>query len=204
MLTPFATISPDQTYYLTPDGIVVYFQSGEYTPEYYGSPEFLIPFSDITDLLAPQSPLTIDQTTTAISSLPAPIHSLSIADDSPASIWWNPQDQSNVISQVSAWLQAATPYTGTIPLSAQAMVMDYLGPSRLYLKTSNNQTTISIYPAYYFTETEDTQDGESLIHVQYVQNVVACNNGQSVAYFQSEPLFNWLKTDQWKNEFNIN
>jgi hypothetical protein len=57
LIKPFAEISPDQEYYLTPEGLVVYFQSDEYTPHYYGSPEFVIPFNDVRDLLPQQSPV---------------------------------------------------------------------------------------------------------------------------------------------------
>ncbi len=57
LIKPFAEISPDQEYYLTPEGIVVYFQSDEYTPHYYGSPEFVIPFNDVKGLLPRQSPV---------------------------------------------------------------------------------------------------------------------------------------------------
>ena len=59
LIKQFSEISPDQEYYLTPEGIVVYFQSDEYTPHYYGSPEFVIPFNDIKDLLPQQSPCWI-------------------------------------------------------------------------------------------------------------------------------------------------
>ena len=55
LIKPFVEISPDQEYYLTPEGIVVYFQSDVYTPHYYGSPEFVIPFNDVKDLLSRQS-----------------------------------------------------------------------------------------------------------------------------------------------------
>ena len=57
LIKPFSEISPDQEYYLTPKGIVVYFQSDVYTPYYYGSPEFVIPFTDVKDLLSRKSPV---------------------------------------------------------------------------------------------------------------------------------------------------
>ena len=59
LIKPFSEISPDQEYYLTPEAIVIYFQSDEYTPHYYGSPEFVIPFNDVKDLLPQQSPVWI-------------------------------------------------------------------------------------------------------------------------------------------------
>jgi hypothetical protein len=59
LIKPFAKISPDQEYYLTPEGIVVYFRSDEYTPHDYGSPEFIIPFNDVKNMLSRQSPAWI-------------------------------------------------------------------------------------------------------------------------------------------------
>ncbi len=105
---------------------------------------------------------------TALSTLPASIQSLTIGDDTPGIGLWIPQDQNSVISQISAWLQTATPYTEAIPTSAKVFLMDYLGPSRLDLKTSNGQN-ISLYPAYYYTKTPQAQDGSYLVQVNYVQ-----------------------------------
>ncbi len=152
---------------------------------------------------------------TLLSTLPALVQSLSIADDSPSSGWWIPQDQqdqNNVISQTLTWLKTATPYTEQIPQSAKVYLYGYLGPSRLCLTTSNNQN-ISIYPAYYYTAEPTVYDVEVngvqqeqpsyLYQVQYVQGVVACDNGQGISYFKSGPLFDWLKTDQWKTEFKL-
>ncbi|MCZ8520426.1 MULTISPECIES: stalk domain-containing protein [Paenibacillus] len=45
LLTPFETIQPDRNYYLSHEGIVIYFQQYEYTPYAAGMPEFIIPYS---------------------------------------------------------------------------------------------------------------------------------------------------------------
>ena len=45
------------------------------------------------------------------SSLPASVRSVSVSDDSPAAVYWNPKDQKAVYTQVSAWLKTAVPYT---------------------------------------------------------------------------------------------
>jgi hypothetical protein len=139
---------------------------------------------------------------TPLANLTTSIRSLKISDDSPGETWWAPLNQDNAISQVSAWLKTATPYAETIPQSQQVFLMDYLGPSQLHLTTSDNQT-IKIYPAYYYTKTEEEQYGTYLAQVQYVQDVIAFDNGQGISYFTSEQLFDWLKTDQWKTEFTI-
>ncbi|MHB8126956.1 MAG: hypothetical protein ACYDEJ_15220 [Desulfitobacteriaceae bacterium] len=49
------------------------------------------------------------------SSLPASVRSVSVSDDSPAAVYWNPKDQKAVYTQVSAWLKTAVPYTEKLP-----------------------------------------------------------------------------------------
>lgn len=57
MLTEFSDIGEFPGYYLTPEGVVIYFQAYEYTPFVVGLPEFLIPYSQLKPFIGPQSPL---------------------------------------------------------------------------------------------------------------------------------------------------
>ncbi len=51
--TPFAGVNDSQEFYLTADGLVVYYQLYEYTPYVFGFLEFPIPYAQIADLLKP-------------------------------------------------------------------------------------------------------------------------------------------------------
>jgi hypothetical protein len=55
--TPFKGVGPNQDYYLTPEGLVVYYQLYEYTPYAYGFPTFPIPYSEISDIIDPKGPI---------------------------------------------------------------------------------------------------------------------------------------------------
>ena len=46
MLEEFVSIDPDNEYYLTGEGIVIFYQRYEYTPYAYGFPEFTFPYDE--------------------------------------------------------------------------------------------------------------------------------------------------------------
>lgn len=51
MLKPFKGIGGNQEFYLSADGLVVYYQLYEYTPYFYGFLKFTIPYGQISDIL---------------------------------------------------------------------------------------------------------------------------------------------------------
>lgn len=51
LLVEFETIDKKQDYYLTKEGLVIFFQLYEYTPYAYGIPEFKIPYTIIKDII---------------------------------------------------------------------------------------------------------------------------------------------------------
>ncbi len=51
--SPFAGVKDNQEFYLTADGLVVYYQLYEYTPYAFGFLEFPIPYAQLADLLKP-------------------------------------------------------------------------------------------------------------------------------------------------------
>lgn len=57
LLKPFAGVSPDENYYLTPDNLVIYYQPYVYTPGAYGVLEFSIPYTQITGIIDPVGPI---------------------------------------------------------------------------------------------------------------------------------------------------
>lgn len=57
LTTDFCTIHREQQFYLTHQGIVIFFQTYAYTPYYYGIPQFTIPYQDVIDLMIAEGPL---------------------------------------------------------------------------------------------------------------------------------------------------
>lgn len=53
----FETVTLKQDYYLTEDMLVIYFQQSEITPLEFGFPEFIIPFSEILDIVNSKGPI---------------------------------------------------------------------------------------------------------------------------------------------------
>ncbi|MGE5589804.1 MAG: DUF3298 domain-containing protein [Bacillota bacterium] len=53
LLTPFETVKPTQKWYLTNDGLVLYYGQYEYWPYAWGIQEFPIPLADLKDVLVP-------------------------------------------------------------------------------------------------------------------------------------------------------
>ena len=51
LLKPFKGIGDNQEFYLSVDGLVVYYQLYEYTPYFYGFPKFTIPYAQINHML---------------------------------------------------------------------------------------------------------------------------------------------------------
>lgn len=146
-------------------------------------------------------------------NLPTSIKTVAITDDTPASFWWVPNNQNSVLSQVSSWLNTAIPYAEEIPQSQNVGPSNgYVGPSRLYITTSDKKD-ISIYPAYYEGDNGKTDNATYEVNgvitkteipeyqTQCVQDVLVFDNGENITYLKSEPLYNWLKNDEWKSEF---
>lgn len=53
----FSGVTDNQKFYLTPQGLVLYYQIYEFTPYSYGLFRILIPYSELKDLIYPLSPL---------------------------------------------------------------------------------------------------------------------------------------------------
>jgi len=51
LLNSFRGIGDNQEFYLSGDGLVIYYQLYEYTPYFYGFPKFAIPYAQISEML---------------------------------------------------------------------------------------------------------------------------------------------------------
>ena len=58
LIKEFQGITDDQDYYLTDNALVIYFQELEYTLHAEGIPEFVIPYTKISNLISYDSPIT--------------------------------------------------------------------------------------------------------------------------------------------------
>ena len=144
----------------------------------------------------------------ASNSLPASIQSISISDDSPVGIYWSPNSQNEVLSQVSSWLKTAKQYTATIPASEAVddIVHHNIGPAAMHI-TGSEQFETLIYPAWYVKIDGQEVDGGSITHnIHYIQDVVVIIEASTnyISYLESGPLYNWLKNEEWNTEFSQN
>lgn len=53
LIQPYQSVKDDDPFYLTKNGLTVYYQTYEYTPYYVGIPEFTIPYKDLKSMLKP-------------------------------------------------------------------------------------------------------------------------------------------------------
>jgi len=56
-INEYTGVTDNQQFYLTPNGIVLYYQPIEFTPHYYGLFRIMIPYSEIEGVLNPESPV---------------------------------------------------------------------------------------------------------------------------------------------------
>lgn len=57
LIRDFTGITDYQSYYLTDNALVIYFQEIEYTPHYVGIPEFPIPYALIRNIISDEGPI---------------------------------------------------------------------------------------------------------------------------------------------------
>lgn len=121
---------------------------------------------------------------------------ISLADDSPPSIYWVPKDPKTTLYEVTSWLHQAKLYKGDIPKSQNIGIFNgNINPSILYIKTSNEHE-ITIQPAFYFV-----LNNEKSFEVRYIDNILQLKNDKQKIYIQSSKLFKWLRNDKWEMEF---
>jgi hypothetical protein len=157
---------------------------------------------DETTLQAVQKIYGLLKEATAPSSLllPASVETIAASDDSAAAAYWHPKDLQAVRTEIAAWLKAAVPYTEKVQPSADAVFHANIGPSRLQVTISAKQQ-LAIYPAWYVQKDEGKTPDDARFVVRFVPDVIAVERGGSIDYYTSQPLYNWLKSDQWQAEF---
>lgn len=130
------------------------------------------------------------------------VQSISISDDSDAGHYWIPTNQKAILSQLVSWLKSAIPYSGKVPKSENMVFFANIGPSILHIKSDKHY--IMIYPAWYIKSVGQKVNAHSMVY--YVQGVVAFEvvtpkTEHQIIFLECQPLYNWLKTNEWKKEF---
>lgn len=133
-------------------------------------------------------------------STPNSAQKILMYDDSPAGSTWFPNNPGDVQREVSVWLQGAQPVSVQTPHSDSFISMSHFGPSQLTFYAGNNQI-MQLYPVFYVSETNKSNNVKQY-DIHYVSDVVEVKQSGHLGYLESAPLYQWLKTDTWKQEFH--
>ncbi|GFZ29976.1 hypothetical protein CSC2_05020 [Clostridium zeae] len=122
---------------------------------------------------------------------------IDIDDDTPAQGKWTSKDQEATLSEVLPWLKQAKLYKGEMPEASnlgkdEPVFNANIGPSILSISTSNKHI-IKIKPAFHI----NSDNG----HINYYVNVVEFDYDGQKTYIESNQLYEWLKNNKWKTEF---
>ena len=123
---------------------------------------------------------------------------VTLMDDTPAAKCWTPKSNQATLVEITSWLQRATLYHGALPspqTSSAVVFAANIAPSTLLINTPDHKITIQ--PFFYLNS-----EGKAY-QKSYLPGVLILNDGGQKTYFQSGRLYDWLKNDQWKNEFSF-
>jgi hypothetical protein len=137
----------------------------------------------------------------AAGSLLPPIEAVMLSGDAPAMIYYLPTEPARVTAQLARWLAAATPTRARPPRrrGPRVVLMDYLGPARLYFTNAAGRR-MEVAPADYLTEGAD-----HAVRVHYLPDVVAYGPyAGPVRYLRSPGLYRYLRDDaDWHRQFAV-
>lgn len=122
---------------------------------------------------------------------------VTLTSDSYAAVICVPKDPHATLSKITDWLIQAKVYDQDIPRSTGTGIVNAnLAPATLRIALSG-QNEVTILPAYYIVS------GVNTFKKYFIKDVLQVNNSGAVGYIRSSPLYDWLKDDQWKSEFDI-
>lgn len=105
-------------------------------------------------------------------------------------IAYKPKDNNTTLKKLQGWLDQSTLYTQTVPQSERFTTSVYIGPPLLHISDH-----ILIQPAEY-----DTLEG-NLIKKHEIADIIEVNRDGIKFYLNSKDLYDWLKNNQWKSDF---
>ncbi|MDP9728118.1 hypothetical protein [Alicyclobacillus tolerans] len=114
---------------------------------------------------------------------------------------YSPKKQSKTIAQIENWLTKTQPVSIQLPPPPNPPIITNANtnPAKLVLQLSSKQQ-ILISPAYYMSG--HSQEPKALYH--FVIGVISYQIKNKTLYFKDKDLYNWLKNNQWKDEFSTN
>lgn len=121
---------------------------------------------------------------------------VTLIDDSAAAIYQVPKNTDAMRAKIAPWLRALRPYTGDVPQTAGPVVFNAnISPSRLILSTADGHT-LTVCPAFYLVSA-----GPLSYTKKFVPDVLLLENDGEKSYGTSPALYEWLKNDKWKTDF---
>jgi hypothetical protein len=125
--------------------------------------------------------------------------SVSLLPDYPMTLLMVPKSPNSTLSEITAWLENASPYNGEISssknTSSTMTYAAYTGPSVLYINTPDGHK-ITIEPVIYYASSGTGYERK------YLSNVLLFSDDNRKMYITSGQLYDWLKNDKWKSEFD--
>ena len=140
---------------------------------------------------------------------PRAIRDITLSGDEPAMPVYVPIHAAKVAHELQAWLASATPAPAPAlppPSRHPVVLMDYLGPARLYFTDASTGRRLSVYPAYYLSD----HGPDHAVTIHYFTDVVAYRydltgaNGGSIEYVRAPALYRYLRDDsRWHRQFRL-
>jgi hypothetical protein len=116
-----------------------------------------------------------------------------------AGMSYAPKNQSETVAQIEEWLATAQPVSVKLPPPPNPPIGTNANtnPAVLELQLSSKQQ-ISISPTFYMAG--HSQDLTKVYH--FVNGVTSYQVGNKTVYLKDPNLYNWLKDNQWEQQFN--
>ncbi|GMA64144.1 hypothetical protein [Alicyclobacillus fastidiosus] len=114
---------------------------------------------------------------------------------------YTPKNQSETVAQIEQWLKTAKPVSVQLPPPPNPPIVTNANtnPAVLELQLSSKKV-ISISPTFYMGG--HSQELSQLYH--FVDGVISYQVATKTVYFKDPNLYNWLKSNQWQEQFNTN
>lgn len=129
-----------------------------------------------------------------------PIQGVSVTGNGPDMLWYDPAQVARATRQVQGWLAHATEVPAPAMPKKQPVLMDYLGPARLYFTDGVNGQPVTVFPAYYLADAG--KGGGVAIH--YIPDIVTYRMGRAgpAVYLRAPALDRFLRQERlWQSQF---
>lgn len=112
--------------------------------------------------------------------------------------FFSPKNQSETLTQIEKWLKTAKPVSVQLPPSPNPPIATGANTSPAVLELQlSSKDRILITPTFYMM-----RHSQEVYH--FVNGVISYRVDNKTLYFKDLNLYNWLKNNQWEQEFNTN